>query len=43
MTQKTSKASDSKEIQEFYNISRTKYINQDVIFQIETPKMQRTI
>ena len=38
MTQKTLKASDSKEIQEFYNISRTKYINEDVILQIKTPK-----
>ena len=32
------KASDSKEIQEFYNISQTKYINEYVILQIETPK-----
>ena len=36
--QKILKASDSKEIQEFYNISQTKYINEDVILQIETPK-----
>ena len=38
ITRKILKASDSKEIQEFYNISRTKYINEDVILQIETPK-----
>ena len=38
ITQKILKASDSKEIQEFYNISQTKYINEDVISQIEAPK-----
>ena len=37
ITRKTLKASDSKEIQEFYNMSRTKYINEDVILQIERP------
>ena len=38
ITRKILKASDSKEIQEFYNMSQTKYINEDVILQIETPK-----
>ena len=37
-TQKILKASDSMEIEEFYNISQTKYINENVILQIETPK-----
>ena len=43
ITRKILKASDSKEIQEFYNISPTKYINEDVIFQIKHLKIQRTI
>ena len=38
ITRKILKSSDSKEIQEFYNISKTKFINKDVILQIETPK-----
>ena len=40
ITRKILKTSDSKEIQEFYNISRIKYINEDVILQIETPKIE---
>ena len=38
LTRKILKASNSKEIQNFSNFSRTKYINEDIILQIETPK-----
>ena len=38
VTRKILKASESKEIQEFYNISWTKYVEEAVILQIETPK-----